>query len=149
MSRRTRQCGVAAVEFAVLVPILVVLLSAPLLIGRVLWHYTVIQKAAHDATRYLSMVPEAEMRSQDMASKAADVARVIAEAELTDLNTGASAPIVTIKCNGNTCGGVTPWSNVSVYIETEMRDPLFNSRYSGPDGIPIHADVKMNYIGTK
>jgi Flp pilus assembly protein TadG len=47
----TRQRGVAAVEFAILVPLLLILLTAPLYIGRVLWHYTVIHKAAHDAAR--------------------------------------------------------------------------------------------------
>lgn len=147
---RGRQHGVAAVEFALLLPLLLVLLAAPLFIGRVLWHYTVLQKAAHDAARYLSTVPEAEMRTQTLAPLAADLAEAIVDAELADLNTGSEPPIVTIKCNnGNKCGGVTPWTSVAVHIETEMHDPFFSAGFGGDDGLAIAADVTLDYIGTK
>ncbi|HEX8480198.1 MAG TPA: TadE/TadG family type IV pilus assembly protein [Telluria sp.] len=147
--RITRQRGVAAIEFAILVPVLLILLTAPLYVGRVLWHYTVVQKAAHDAARYLSTVPEAEMRSIALAPSAAALADSIIQAELADLNTGSGPPSVTVMCNGRACSGVTAWSTVSVYIETEMRDPFFGTGYGGVDGLVITADVQMKYIGTK
>jgi hypothetical protein len=147
--RRRRQRGVAAVEFAILVPALIVLLSAPLFIGRVLWHYTVVQKAAHDATRYLATVPEAEMRSSTLAPVAAALANDIVAAELADLYPRAAPPVLTIKCNGNTCGGATPWSTVGVRIEMELHDPFFDISYGGDDGMLITAEVQMNYIGTR
>ena len=147
--RMTRQRGVAAVEFAILVPVLLILLMAPLYIGRVLWHYTVVQKAAHDAARYLSTVPEAEMRTIALAPGAAALADSIIQAELADLNTGSGPPLVGIKCNGNPCGGITPWSTVAVNIQAEMRDPFFGTTYGGVDGVVITADVQMKYIGTK
>jgi Flp pilus assembly protein TadG len=152
MSRRssTRQRGVAAVEFAILVPLLLILLTAPLYIGRVLWHYTVVQKAAHDAARYLSTVPEAEMRSTALAPGAAAFADSIIQAELGDLHTGSVPPVVTVACNGGRiCSGVTAWSTVSVAIEAEMKDPFFGTGYAGVDGLVITADVQMKYIGSK
>jgi Flp pilus assembly protein TadG len=145
----TRQRGVAAVEFAILVPLLLILLTAPLYIGRVLWHYTVIHKAAHDAARYLSTVPIAEMRSTSLAPGAAAFADSIIQAELAGLNTGSVPPLVGIKCNGNPCGGITPWSTVAVNIQAEMTDPFFGTSYGGDDGLVITADVQMKYIGSK
>jgi len=144
-----RQRGVAAVEFAILVPLLLILLSAPLYIGRVLWHYTVVQKAAHDAARYLSTVPEAEMRSTALAPGAAAFADSIIQAELADLNTGSVPPLVSVKCNDRACGGIIVWSTVSVTIDAEIKDPFFGTGYGGVDGLVLTADVQMKYIGSK
>jgi hypothetical protein len=144
-----RQRGVAAVEFAILVPLLLILLTAPLYIGRVLWHYTVIQKAAHDGARYLATVPEAEMRSTALAPGAAAFAENIVQAELADLNTGSVPPAVGIRCNGIPCTGINPWTTVAISIQTEMKDPFFGTGYGGDDGLVINADVQMKYIGTK
>lgn len=146
---RHPQRGVAAVEFAILLTLLTVLLAAPLFIGRVLWHYTVIEKAAHDAVRYLSTVPEAEMRTQSLAPLAADLAELIIQAELADLNTGSEPPLVTVKCNGNACGGNVAWSTVAVHIEAEMHDPFFGNAFGGENGIVLSSDASMNYIGTR
>ena len=49
-----RQRGIAAVELALVLPVLFILVMFPLYLGRVYWHYTAIQYAAQDAARYLS-----------------------------------------------------------------------------------------------
>jgi Flp pilus assembly protein TadG len=145
LQRRARQLGVAAVEFAVLLPLLIVLMTAPLFIGRVLWHYTVAQKAAHDAARYLATVPEAELRTPGMAPAAVAVARDIAAAELADLNLGPYPPGVTVLCDTAVCSGLALPTNVRVGIQVEMHDPF---GYAG-DGMLMTVDVQMRYMGTK
>ena len=68
MTRRTagprrRQRGIAAVELALVLPAFVLLLAATVFIGRTLYHYQAIQKAAHDAARYLASAPALEVSS--------------------------------------------------------------------------------------
>jgi hypothetical protein len=145
LQRRSRQLGVAAVEFAVLLPLLIVLMTAPLFIGRVLWHYTVAQKAAHDAARYLATVPEAELRTPGLAPAAVAVAREIVTAELADLNPGPYPPGITISCDTTVCTGLILPTTVRVNIVIEMHDPF---GYAG-DGMPVVVEVQMPYMGTK
>lgn len=140
--------GVAAVEFAILLPLLVILLGAPLFIGRILWHYTVAQKAAHDAARYLSSVSEAEIKTPALAPAAVAVARDIANAELADLNPGPYPPSVTITCDAALCDGYSVPTTVRVIVRMEMHDPFFATQYAG-DGLLISADVQMSFLGTK
>jgi Flp pilus assembly protein TadG len=141
--------GVAAVEFAILLPLLFVLLSAPLYIGRVLWHYTVVQKAAHDAARYLASVPESEMRTNGLAQNAAALAREIVAAELGDLNPGPTPPDIAVQCNHSSCNSITAWTSVQVTVQVEMHDPFLGSSLDSLDGLPLTGDVQMRYIGTR
>jgi Flp pilus assembly protein TadG len=141
--------GIAAVEFAILVPILVVLISAPLFIGRVLWHYTAAQKAAHDAARFLSTVSEGEMRTQGLAASSVAVARDIVAAELADLNNGSYPPSVFIQCDGLGCDGLVMPVTVRVTVRMEMMDPFFGISAGSEYGLLISADVQMSYIGSK
>jgi Flp pilus assembly protein TadG len=143
------QRGVAAVEFAILLPLLVVLLSAPLLVGRVLWHYTAAQKAAYDAARYLASVPEAEIRATGLAPAAEAAARAIANAELADLNPGLDPPSIRVSCDAGPCNGFSLPATVSVLVQMEMHDPFFDYSIGGTNGIFISADVHLPYLGTQ
>jgi len=144
-AKGARQLGVAAVEFAVLLPLLIVLITAPLFFGRVLWHYTVAQKAAHDGARYLATVSEAELRTAALAPAAVAVARDIVAAELADLNPGPTPPNISVLCDTSLCGGVVLPTNVRVGVQIEMSGPF---AYAG-DGWPIMVEVQMRYMGTK
>ena len=145
--RRTAR-GVAAVEFAIMLPILVVLLSAPLYIGRVLWQYTAAQKSAHDAAQYLASIPDIEMRSPALTVPATAVAGDMVAAELADFTAGDYPPLVTILCDGAICGGYTVPTMVSVNVQMRVQDPFFGIAF-GDDGIFIAADSQMLYMGSQ
>ena len=50
----TRQKGVAAVEMAIVLPLLVLVFGGMIEYGRLMWHYDVLAKATRDAARFLS-----------------------------------------------------------------------------------------------
>src|SRR4051812_38658701 len=122
-----RQRGGVAVEMAVLLPILVMLLAFPLLLGRIFWHYSVAQKAAHDAARYLSSVPYAEMNNPSRSQSAASLARDIVLAETAELTPGGAFPVsIGITCDDGPCDYGVP-TTVTVLVRVRMFDPFFGN----------------------
>lgn len=151
---RKRQTGAAAVELAVLLPILIISMTVPLFFGRFYWHYTVAHRAAQDAARYLATISEREMRTGVLSQAAGAVATGIAEEELAELNPGPEAPGITVfcgptrLCSGPALGWTAPLPNiVRVTVELKMVDNIFGAVYTGWDGWPITAQVEMRYVG--
>ncbi|MDY0961108.1 MULTISPECIES: TadE/TadG family type IV pilus assembly protein [Massilia] len=143
-----RQRGVAAVEFAVLLPCLALVLASLILCARLMWHYTVAHKAAQDAARYMATVPAVEMRSPALAVEAKAVAVEIAKREMVDLALGRNAATTDVQCDSYNCGfliGEVP-STVKVALALRIRDPIFNL-YLGPYGLPIVVNVVEPYVG--
>lgn len=151
LRRWPRQRGAAAVEFAVLLPVLVLVLTLFIFFARVFWHYTAAQKAAYDAARYLSSVSEQEMRDDVLAPAAAAIANEIAQAEIAELSPGRGArPRVEIQCGGARCDGV--WDaplprTVTVTVRMGMFDDLFNVVDVGRYGILIVGRAELHYVG--
>lgn len=148
--RKTREHGAAAIELAFILPILIVFLTFPFFYARCYWHYTVAQKAAQDAARYLSMVPAAEMRSPELALAAANVAIEIAKREMAELAPGTTIKTPQAKCDGFDCGfyvGQVP-EKVRVGISFGMVDTMFGVVETGRYGLLITADVTLRYVGT-
>jgi len=54
---RARQKGAAAVEFAIVVSLLVLITGGIIEFGRVFWYYDTLTKATRDGARYLSTAP--------------------------------------------------------------------------------------------
>jgi Flp pilus assembly protein TadG len=80
---RQSQEGSVAVEAAVCIAlILVPLLFFVYSFGKFFWHYTVVQKALHDATLYMAKAPLGEVRS----GAATQLASSIIESETADLD---------------------------------------------------------------
>lgn len=51
------QQGVAAIEMAILLPLLVLLFTGLIEYGRLMWHYDALAKSTRDAARYLADEP--------------------------------------------------------------------------------------------
>jgi Flp pilus assembly protein TadG len=146
---RRRERGSAAIELALLMPILVTFLTFPVFYARCLWHYTAAQKAAQDAARYMAGVPSAEMRSKKLAGDAQKLAEAIAKQEIAELAPGKEFDPPQVTCDGLACGsstGKTP-SKVRAYISFGMADTFFGVVDTGRYGLLITADVTMRYAG--
>jgi hypothetical protein len=145
----SRQRGSAAVELALLLPILIIFLTLPIFYARCLWHYTVAQKAAQDAARYLASVPRSEMQSSASASAAANRAVQIATREIAELAPGGDMVGPLAYCNGAMCGSLVPIGSIPLRVTVElsfiMTDPWFGVETWG--GLPISASVTLNYVG--
>ena len=143
-----RQRGIAAVELALVLPVLLVLLAMPLMFGRVFWHYTVAQKAAQDGVRYLATIPLSEMRSPLKVAYSVAVAQAIVDQELAGLNPGEDAIAVSINCDGVTCNGLVVPSAVSIQVQMRVYD-IFIAEYTrsaiGSEGMVLTAMARMRY----
>jgi len=144
--------GSVAIEMAIVLPILIVLLTVPIFFARVFWYYNVAQKAAHDAARFLSTATQAELRTMGPGNSAAPVAvlaKAIAEEETAVLDPVMQVKVIDVQCNFGTCGVNVP-STVRVWIQMRMQDDLFapyTSAFYGQDGLYLSADVTMRYAG--
>jgi hypothetical protein len=146
---RKRERGSAAVELALIMPILVMLLTFPVFYARCLWHYTAAQKAAQDAARYMAGVPAAEMRSKKLGGDAQKIAENIAKEEIAELSPGKEFDPPQVTCDGLSCGSSTGKlpAKVRVYISFGMADTFFGVVDTGRYGLLITADVTMRYAG--
>lgn len=158
--RRTKQKegGSAAVELAVLLTlILMPLLAGALFFGRFFWHYTVAEKAAQDAARFLASASPVEMKTQSPAGGPyiAGAARALALAEIAELNPGSTIPEVWVNCGGGPCVAVKNSAlpqTVSVYVTMTIEDPFLSglSSFLNNDSlssIQIHATGNAYYVG--
>lgn len=146
---RRRQAGVAAVELALLLPILVAFLAIGFFTASILWHYMMVQKAAQDAARYLSTVPAWEMTTQASALAAGNQAQDIARRELADMSPGATVSALGTYCDEVNCGmkfAYTLPTTVRVYLEISVKDPT-GLIDTGFGGWPIVANYTLRYAG--
>jgi len=149
-----RQAGVAAVELALLLPILIPFLILGYFTVSIFWHYTMVQKAAQDATRYLSTVPVAEMLTPGPAKAAGALAAQIATREIAEISPETVVSDVLAFCiTGNVtinCGSglatTTPPTAVRVTLSIAMFDPS-GFIDTGWNGLQITANYTMRYVG--
>lgn len=73
--------GAAAVEFAILLPLLILIVGGIIEFGRVFWYYDALTKATRDGARYLSIAP---MSSYSDSGAIADAARGIVTGAVTN-----------------------------------------------------------------
>ncbi len=157
--------GSVAVEFAILLPtILIPLLAGALFFGRFFWHYTVAEKAAHDAARFVAAASPTELKTLCTISIYKDSCIVMAAislatkevAELRPSDNDANSPRIWVYCDDGGCTtdstSVAP-KTVSVAIRMTVDDPIlnvFSSLFTGGDGqlaIPINVGARTYYVG--
>jgi len=155
--------GAVVIELvAVLGAILIPLLVASLFFGRFVWHYSVAQKAAHDAARFVASSSPTEMKIQCTLLIYRDpcivmAAMSLANAEMAELNPGGvDAPSIAVYCDEQKCATNkdTPLPRmISVDIKMTVEDPFLTALSSafsgttGPVAIPIHATGRSFYVG--
>ncbi len=149
--RKGNQRGLAAVEFAIILPVMISLLAFPIFFGRVFMHYAVAQKAAHDAAVYLSNISMLEMNDPNRARAASDVAEGIVNAEIGELNPGKKGkPDVQVQCDGGPCGNVRP-EEITVHVRIRMYDDYFGG-FTYPivdeNGVYLRAQFTATYVGS-
>jgi cbb3-type cytochrome oxidase subunit 3 len=147
---RRWQRGIATIELAVILPVLLAFLGFSFFYGRVFWHYTAAHKAAHDAARYFATVPQTEFKSSTRTGFAVAVAQSIALQETADLNPGPDPPNIGVICDGLPCAGFAPPNLITVGVQLNMYDTIFSQITGdalGAGPLPVTARVTMKYVG--
>ncbi|MBV6324405.1 TadE/TadG family type IV pilus assembly protein [Duganella violaceipulchra] len=147
-SRRPR--GIAAVEMALILPVFVLLLALPLFLGRALYHYQIMHRAAHDAARYLASCATIDYKSPARVADVQAAARTLVAAELAGASAGSYPPAVGVNCDGGLCGGFAVPTTVSVQIITLLEDDVFpdiSYNLVGSNGLQLNVTVTMHYVG--
>lgn len=149
---RKSATGSVAVEMAAILPLFLLFLVVPLFFARIFWFYSVGQKAAHDATRFLSTATQAEMRTPGggfSEARVAAIARWIAQEELQEILPFTEGILIDVQCNTGACGAVTP-QTVHVGIQITLHDNFLGnltSAYIGSTDMVLVGDVTMRYVG--
>lgn len=144
------QRGVAAVEVALILPLMLMMLAATLFVGRTFYHYETALKAAHDAALYFSTVPQIEMKTASQAANEVALVTAILNQEMADLYPSPNAPNITILCDGLYCSGFTVPSTIRIAVQLNVVDELFGAYtypFAGDSGLTLIADVTMRYVG--
>lgn len=149
--RPRHQDGIATVEFALILVCFVFIMMLPLYLGRVMWHYSAAQKAAHDAARYLASASVQDMSDLTRAGYVVAMANSIAAAETSDLNPGGGPVSVTSSCGqGGACGAVGAPTAVTVFVQMTVADIFFpntTTDYLGTQSTALTAAVTYPYVG--
>ncbi|WP_159697295.1 TadE/TadG family type IV pilus assembly protein [Massilia sp. 9I] len=152
LTRSSATRGSVAIEFAFVLPILLLLLSTLVFFGRIVWHYTVAEKAAQDAVKFLARVSTEEIRApmNGFEIPVAGLARSIVLDEVAELSPGDSPPSVNVLCDGIFCDGFSTPRQISVVVRVNMTDPFLSSfltQWGLPSEILLTATSSTNYVG--
>lgn len=147
-SNRRAQSGVAAIEFALIILVMVALMAAAYEFGRVTWQYNTLQKAAHDAARYLSSVPRVELTSPAGRNAAMATTRQMVLDALSAAGVVLQDPgDLDVDCNS--CGSalaVPSTMRVSLYVTLSANDSLFaNLGFEWLPNLLLTADITVPY----
>ncbi|MYM25398.1 hypothetical protein GTP46_22470 [Duganella sp. FT135W] len=114
-----RQGGMVALELALVLPVLLVLLSAVLYYGRLTYAYEVTQKAASAGARYLSSVAAVNMKNPVQAGQESNLAQTIVQTELAALSALGVSTAVEVDCDAISCamlGGIPNEVSVTIVV---------------------------------
>jgi Flp pilus assembly protein TadG len=106
-----KQAGVAAVEFALVIILLLIIVAGIVEFGRAFWYYNALTKATRDGARFMSEVPTETLgnsvaAAEDLVVDAANAANV----------PEFDADHVAVTCDGAACANNTTPEQVRVAI---------------------------------
>ena len=142
MSGRSQERGQSLLEFAMVLPVLLLLAIGTIEFGRAYYHYNTLSKAVRQAARYMS-IHEYSSAERTNASRMAIYGNIAGSGSpcLPGLTTG---NIVITPRNGGTSSTTPPeWVKVSVTGYT------FQSMFPRivPISAPLTPGVEMRYVG--
>jgi Flp pilus assembly protein TadG len=114
-----RERGAVALELALVVPTLMVLLVLVLYYGRLAYHYEIAQKSVQAGTRYLSSVPFMNLRTSASAQYESNLTQTIVQAEMASLGSTATVAVICNSVPCNVLNGVVP-TTISVTVIVEV-----------------------------
>lgn len=138
MRSQARQCGVAIIEFALILPLLLILSFITVEFGRALHEYNTVTRSVRDAARYLSM--QQPGTQQDVARNIAVFGRSNPSGDAQPVARGLSTDKVLIE-TGPAAGSSPPMNVVTVRVEGYV----FDSMFTGAFGMPL-ADIMFSNI---
>lgn len=159
--RRPSEQGSVAIEMALVFFIFIMMLGLLMFWARVFWYYSMTQKAAHDAARFLSRATPVEMQtrgSRGAEAPVAAVARWIADSEVGSLYPVMDPYWIYVECGGRNgtnvmryenCGAFVP-EMVRVSMRLEFRDgflPGILMDFFGMKSYTFLPDVTLRYVG--
>lgn len=101
--RFVRQRGAAAIEFAFLLPFLLLIFTGMIEFGRAMWYYNALDKAARDSARYLSTAPVSSLATE-AASATSPSRTIVANAAARSGVVGLTPTTdITITCTPTAC----------------------------------------------
>lgn len=105
---RARQKGAAAVEFAIVISLLVLITGGIIEFGRVLWYYDALTKATRDGARFMSAVPNDTISTNITAAQNL-VVNAASAANVSPVLTSGPSGNVDVTCEPAPCqNGVAP-----------------------------------------
>lgn len=147
---RRRQRGLASVEFALCIGVILSLLPAALLFGRTFLYYNVLLNASRGAAHYMAAVPLTEMSNLDNRLLAMANARQIVLDAATDARLEPPRPTtIKITCNGEPCdGGTGAPGDIRIWFEVALPNDLLADAlwdFRNGEGFTIKLDVTVPY----
>ncbi|WP_432377608.1 TadE family protein [Duganella sp. P38] len=142
--------GIATIELALALPVILMVLMFLLLAGSLHYKYEVAQKAARNASRYLSSVSKLDMKNPAQIGYHTALARAMIESELSAVSSTPYPPTITIICGAAYCDGYSLPATVTVTIRILAVDTLFGgftSNWIGGDFLLV-SSATMAYAGT-
>jgi hypothetical protein len=134
-----------------------IMLTGLLFFGRVFWHYTVAEKAAHDAARFLATTSFRDMKAANGGEvPVAVVARKIALEETQELSPGGYVTATMLCYVGDPdpywdlCYGFDVPKRVMARVTIQLTDPFFDaftSEFTNGDPILLKAVMATDWVG--
>jgi Flp pilus assembly protein TadG len=114
-----RQKGAAVIEFAIVLPLLVLIVTGLIEYGRLMWNYNALAKATRDAARYLSTV---EAKDWNAEATTANSMVMDAAASAGVDTTGLTTNITCEKSDGGSiaCTSIPTDGSVTVAVNYEF-----------------------------